>query len=250
MNDKKETMTWGFIMLRHVCNKITDLYWKESYRCIRKVYPTVPVLIVDDSSNRDFLNEDLVTTNCEVIYDTDNKGRAELLPYYYFHKLHPFDDAVIIHDSVFIQREVDFSLQPDENVRFLWTFGHQFDHDITHLITDLCIKLPNPGDLLHFFHLCKSEWIGCFGVMSVIRWSFLDDTDRRYGGLFRRWLPAVKSRENRHALERAFPLIIGREHQRSVLGDIFGYIRWGVTFTEYLNGDFSQYPVMKVWTSR
>ena len=245
-------MTFGFIMIRHVCNKATDLYWKESYRCIRRFYPDTPVIIVDDSSKKEFLNEDMIMTNCTVIYDRDHKGSAELLPYYYFHLLHPFDTAIIIHDSVFIQQHVDFSLAEDEPCRFLWNFPHWYDDEIFDGIRNVYSTLPNPDRFTNLYHR-KEAWQGCFGVMSVMRWSFLDHVNRAEGGLFDRLLEVVKTRDNRHALERAFPLVM-TEHfpamRQAMFGGIYDYIRWGVTFNEYLLGDFSQYPVMKVWSGR
>jgi hypothetical protein len=124
----------GFIIVRHVNSKITDYYWKECYSCIRKWY-TDPILIIDDSSNKEWLTENIQIDNCQTIYDTENKGCGELLGYYYFHKLKPFDSAVIIHDSVFIQRKVDFCL--NENMRFLWTFIGQWDHELEKYYNEL-----------------------------------------------------------------------------------------------------------------
>ena len=243
-------MTFGFIIIRHVNNKITDYYWKECYNCIRKFYNN-PIIIIDDSSNKDFLNENIVLTNCTVIYDTEHKGAAELLPYYYFHKLKPFDTAIIIHDSVFIQSKINFELNEEENIRFLWSFAHTFDDEIFHLIRDLCIHLPNSDELINFYHQ-KHLWKGCFGVMSVIKWSFIDKINKRHQ-LFDSILPHVTARANRHALERVFPVIAYFNDptiKNEYFGDIHSYIRWGITFFEYLSNDFSNYPIMKVWSSR
>ena len=46
----------GFIILRHVNSSITNEYWKECYRCIKKNYPTNRILIIDDNihSGTDF----------------------------------------------------------------------------------------------------------------------------------------------------------------------------------------------------
>jgi hypothetical protein len=245
-------MTFGFVMIRHVCNKATDLYWKESYHCIRRWYPDTPIMIVDDSSNREFLQEDMVLTNCTVIYDRAHRGSAELLPYYYFHLIHPFDVAVIIHDGVFIQRYVDFTLENNEPCRFLWNFPHWYDDEIFEGIKQIYSTLPFSDRFTDLYHR-KDAWQGCFGVMSVIRWNALDHVNRVEEGLFDKWLAVVKTRDNRHALERAFPLLMTYhypEMRQAMFGGIYDYIRWGVTFTEYITGDFSQYPVMKVWTAR
>jgi hypothetical protein len=209
-------------------------------------------MIVDDSSKREFLQEDMVLTNCTVIYDTRHKGSAELLPYYYFHLLRPFETAVVIHDSVFIQQRVDFSLKPEESCRFLWNFYHWYDDEILSDIRAIYSTLPNPDRFTELYHR-KQDWEGSFGVMMVIRWNFLEEIHRKEGGLFDSWLQVVKTRDNRCALERAFPLVITHHYpsiRPSFFGRIHDYIRWGITFNEYLTGDFSTYPVMKVWTTR
>lgn len=246
------TMTFGFIMIRHVCNKTTDLYWKESYRCIRKWYPETPMMIVDDSSNPAFLKEDIVLTNCTVIYDRAHKGSAELLPYYYFHLLQPFETAVVIHDSVFVQQYVDFTLAEDEPCRLLWNFPHWYDDEIFEWIRTVYSTLPDSDRFTQLYHR-KDAWQGCLGVMSVIRWSFLDQVNRAEGGLFNRWFSVIKTRDNRHALERAFPLVLTIHYpamKQAMFGNIFDYIKWGTTFNEYLTGDFSKYPLAKVWSGR
>lgn len=238
-------------MIRHVCSKATNLYWKESYRCIRQWYPEAPIVIIDDSSHRDFLVEDIVTTRCTVIYDHSHKGSAELLPYYYFHLLHPFDTAVIIHDSVFLQRHIDFSLEANESCRFLWNFPHWYDDEIFDWIHNVYSTLPNPDRFTNLYHR-KDAWQGCFGVMSVIRWNFLDQIQAKED-LFGHWLQVVKTRNDRHALERAISLVFTEYEpgmKQALFGNIYDYIRWGVTFQEYLTQDFSDKPVMKVWTAR
>lgn len=236
----------GFIIIRHVNNKMSDYYWKECYRCIRKWYDS-PIMIIDDSSNREFLNEDIVVTNCTVIYDREHKGAAELLPYYYFHKLRPFETAVIIHDSVFIQKKIFFDL--DEPIRFLWTFSKQFDQEIFHLINELCM------DLFHYYKLMElynsNNWSGGFGVMSVIRWDFLDKLDRNHK-LFDTILFKIHSRDHRSALERVIPLLAyyNEPVKCALFGDIHSYIRWGTSFTDYLTHDMSAYDIVKVWSGR
>ena len=243
-------MSLGFIIIRHVNNKLTDYYWKECYTCIRKFYDN-PILIIDDSSNKDFLNENIFLKNCTVIYDKEHKGGAELLPYYYFHKLKPFDTAVIIHDSVFIQSKINFELKESENIRFLWTFQHHWDDEIFDWIRELTNEIIHSQELLRFYHQ-KHLWIGCFGVMSVIKWDFLNKIDERHQ-IFKLLLPKVTSRKNRHGLERLFPMIAcfnDNTIKDTQFGDIHNYIKWGITFPEYLSQDFSQYPIMKVWSGR
>jgi hypothetical protein len=244
-------MSLGFIIIRHVNNKITDYYWKECYNCIRKFYDN-PILIIDDSSKKEFINENIVLKNCTVIYDTEHKGAAELLPYYYFHLLKPFDTAIIIHDSIFIQSHIKFELSEDENIRFLWNFRHCFNDEIFDWIRDLTNNVLYSEELINFYHQ-KHLWMGCFGVMSVIRWSFLDKINQKHQ-IFSKLLPHVVSRETRHALERLFALIACFNDETikpAIFGDIHSYFnRYDMTFSDYLTQDFSHYSIMKVFTGR
>jgi hypothetical protein len=244
-------MSLGFIIIRHVNSKITDYYWKECYTCIRKFYDN-PIIIIDDSSNKEFLNENIYLSNCDIIYDTEHKGSAELLPYYYFHKLKPFDTAVIIHDSVFIQDKIDFQLDTTENIRFLWNFRHCFNDEIFHIISEVTSSVEKHQELLDFYNE-KHQWIGAFGTMSVIKWSFLDKINENHQ-LFERLLTVVKNRMNRHALERVMPLIAyynDKNIKPAFFGDIHQYFGvYDISFFDYLINDCSRFSIMKVWTGR
>ena len=263
-------MSFGFVISRHVNNKLSNFYWKECYTCIRKFYDN-PILIVDDSSNKEFLTENIILTNCTVIYDTANKGAGELLPYYYFHKLKPFETAVIIHDNVFLQAKIDFTnvngLQdpsqakpanirdglcpPQDPIRFLWTFTKIYDVDVIHHIRDLCGSLTDSAELLSLFDK-KDKWTGCYGVMSVIQWNFLNKIDIRHN-FFENMLKQKWHRNLRSGLERVLGLVAYCNEpsiKNSIFGDIHAYIKWGTTFIEYVTQDHRKYPIVKVWASR
>lgn len=241
-------MTRGFIIIRHVINELTNGFWQECYRGIRQFY-TDPILIIDDSSKKEFLT-DIPLINCAVIYDMEHKGVAELLPYYYFHTLHPFDEAVIIHDSVFLQHPLSFTLQPDEPVRFLWSIPHYWDDEIFPLIDRLLQSSPQYTDLIAFYHK-KNMWRGGFGVMSIIRWDFIDLLHRTHH-LFDILLPKIEKRDDRSALERVLPLLAQYHYPDCMfqLGDIFHYSKFGLTYHESRAPEFRRYPLLKVWSGR
>jgi hypothetical protein len=241
-------MTLGFIIIRHVSSKISDYYWKECYTCIRRFY-NHPILIVDDSSHSSFLNENIHLTNCTVIYDKEHKGVGELLAYYYFHLLKPFDTAIILHDSMFIQSAISFDLQ--EPARLLWTIPHYFDYDIITPIHSLILALPESDSLLQLYE-DKTKWNGTFGVTMVVKWKSLDEINKRYQ-LFERLFPKIVTRDIRSAVERVLSLLFSHHFSMplsSYYGIIHHYIKWGITYTEYLTNDYGSYPIMKVWTGR
>jgi hypothetical protein len=98
----------GFIILRHVNNNLSNQYWIYNYNCIRKYYPNNEIIIIDDNSNYQFIKE--INLYKTTIIKSEYPGRGELLPYIYYLKYKLFDTAVIIHDSVFINKYIDFNV--------------------------------------------------------------------------------------------------------------------------------------------
>jgi hypothetical protein len=115
--------TIGFIILRHVNSNITNKYWIKCYDCIRKYYPENTIMIIDDNSDYNFItNKELYNTH---IIQSEYPKRGELLPYYYYIHNKLFDKAVFIHDSVFINKYMDFS--KIDKYQILWGFEHIWD---------------------------------------------------------------------------------------------------------------------------
>ena len=48
----------GFIILRHVINELTNKYWIKCVDSIRQYYPENNILIIDDTSNYDFITDE------------------------------------------------------------------------------------------------------------------------------------------------------------------------------------------------
>ena len=236
-------MSLGFIILRCVNTKVTDSYWIECYNCIRKFYPTNKIIIIDDNSDYT-----LVSNHVELEYTTvinsEFKGAGEILPYYYYLKNNLFDRAVVLHDSVFIQKHVDFGTFD----RFLWEFNnHSFDNipDETRLINAIGYDNEN---LLKFYH--DQKWYGCFGVMSIISFNFLTLLDKKYN--FLNLVTLIKNRQDRMALERVFACIFIRENDnRSIFGDIHKFHEWGYRYEEYSkNINRPSTDIIKVFSGR
>ena len=128
---------FGFIILRHVNSELTNKYWIKCVNSIRQYYPENNILIIDDSSDYNFItNEKLYKTT---IINSGYPQRGELLPYYYYLHNKLFDVAVIIHDSVFINKHIDISV---EKYKLLWEFEHYWDQieDETIMIIFLMIQ--------------------------------------------------------------------------------------------------------------
>lgn len=233
------TKSLGFIILRHVNNPKTNEYWVLCYNCIRKYYPENHILIIDDDSNKEYLeNKDLYKTT---IINTEYPKRGELLPYYYYLRNRLFDVAVIIHDSVFINKYIDFSI---DKYKFIWTFHHNWDQieDETNMI-----NVFNDKDLLDFYHN-KKLWEGCFGAMTVISYEYLEIVHKKYN--LDLLLDKVVTRYNRCSFERVIGVLLqfGLK-QQPLLGNIHEYCIW--KSIRFNNKDkYNHLPIIKVWTGR
>ena len=84
-----------------------------------------------------------------------------------------FENAVILHDSVFINKYIDFNVT---NYKFLWDFEHHYDQieDETKMI-----EAFNNKELLDFYK-DKTRWDGCFGGMSIINHDYLKFINSKY----------------------------------------------------------------------
>ena len=235
---------FGFIILRHVNSEKTNLYWIENVKCIRKLYSN-PILIIDDNSDKRFLTNDTIFDKVTVV-QSEFIGRGEILPYYYFHKLKLFDTAVIIHDSVFIQKYIEFDKVTD--VQFLWHFYHYWDSIEEELSKIKYLK--NHQRLLETFY-DKSKWLGCFGGMTCMTYNFLNKLVENYD-IFK-LLDVINNRCDRTNFERILAVLCYSEtSQITMNGYIFeeGIIEY--SFDDYLmdKNNIKNKRIVKVWTGR
>jgi len=258
---------FGFIITRHVNSEKTNKYWNECVRRIRRYYPLKKIVIIDDNSNSDFLKPEFEYKNIEYI-QSEYCGRGELLPYYYLFKNEYFDNAVIIHDSIFFQKRVSFEKLIEQSVRVLplWHFTCEKMENLDNtkrlvnslsnnaIIMDTILK-NREYEILGLNN--KNVWAGCFGVQSFINREFLIGLSNKYD-LFS-LLNGVTSRPDRCCLERIMGAIFYIEYLkvgeiRSLLGNIRSYCNWGYTYDEHrensLNKKVLKLPVVKVWSGR
>lgn len=250
---------YGFIITRHVNSVLTNNYWNRSIKLLRTLYPDTKIIVIDDNSNYDYVKAEFDYSNVTLI-QSEYPGRGELLPYYYFLKYKFFKNAVIIHDSVFFHKRLNFEKLNGLNVLPLWFF-YPDKEDVEnrkrimrHLknYQTLDSKLSNDNILT----LPHDKWYGCFGVQSYINLNFLEKLEEKYG--ITKLISSVHCRKDRCCLERIFGCIFFTEyqnilHQKSLLGDIMKYQKWGYTYNEYkidLNTCKLPCPIIKVWSGR
>ena len=228
----------GFIVLRHVNDRSTNRYWIHCYNSIRKHYPENKILIIDDNSNYNFITDEKLYKT--TVINSEYPKRGELLPYYYYLHNKLFDVAVILHDSVFINKYVDMEV---DKYKFLWEFEHNWDQieDETRMI-----NIFNDSELKEFYEN-KQLWKGCFGGMTIITHEYITYINSKYD--IRKLLDCVLNRYNRCSFERVIACLLQKNAEnKSLLGNLHKYCPWGITFDQ--KDTYSFLPLTKIWTGR
>lgn len=253
-------MTFGFIITRHVTNEQTNKYWNLCVQSIRRFYPHKKIVVIDDNSDTAFVQPEGTYDNI-VYIKSDYPRRGELLPYIYLLKYAFFPYAVILHDSIFFQRRINFEKLHDTSVLPLWHFSYREN-------VAQCVKLANYlenakaikekltfNPVEYFGFRTGDKWFGCFGVQCYISLRFLRNIQMKYR--ITNLIPVIVTREDRCCLERILGAIFYRESSHlyktpSLLGNIWNYQKWGYSYKEYIinKGRYSTLPVVKVWTGR
>jgi hypothetical protein len=252
--------SYGFIITRHVNSEITNRYWNHSVKLLRTFYPKIRIIIIDDNSNQDFVKADFDNYNIEII-QSEFPGRGELLPYYYYIKNKFFENAIILHDSVFIHKKINFNILNGTKVLPLWYFNP--DKENVEISKKISNNLLNSFMLQNKFQneirigMPMDKWYGCFGVQSYINHNFLLQIEQKYK--ITNMISAVLCRADRCCLERIMGCIFYSENPnilkiKSLFGDITLHYSYATyTFEQYMQhlkkGTIPR-NVVKVWTGR
>jgi hypothetical protein len=252
--------SFGFIITRHVNSENTNKYWNHSVKLLRTLYPYKRIIIIDDNSNQQFLKSEFDYNNIQVI-QSEFHGRGELLPYYYYIKNKFFENAVIIHDSIFFHKRINFEVLNGVDVLPLWFFESDKENiDNTIRITkSLKNSYPIEQKLLlnDTMSMPQLKWYGCFGVQSYINHNFLLRIEEKYK--ITNLVKVINCRQDRCCLERIFGAIFFNDSppilkKKAIFGNIMKYQKWGgCSFDEYIDnikkGNIPKF-VIKVWTGR
>ena len=209
---------FGFILTRHVEKPSHNDIWTTCVKRIREFYPTTKIVIIDNESKKEILNnKGLNLDNC-IIIDSKFKGAGELVPYYYFYYNKWFQKAIYIHDSVFINGKIDISNV--YNVKFLWFFEPHYFYDNRPYIIEFLSYLNYSDELIALFD--SNRWVGCFGVMTVMDHSYLKKIFAKYNLFI--LFEHVNQKIHRLAMERILALICFHdkalnEHNASIYGN-------------------------------
>jgi hypothetical protein len=251
---------YGFIITRHVNSVITNNYWNQCIKLLRKLYPETKIVIIDDNSNQNMVKSQFNYDNILII-QSEFPGRGELLPYYYYIKNNFFDNAIILHDSVFIHKRINFSKLNGNKVIPLWHFISDNENIsnsqriIQNLLNSYILKDKLNVDVK--IGMPFDKWYGCFGAQCYINRDFLIQIDKKYN--ICNMVSSVLCRADRCCLERIMGCIFSQEYPevlkiKSLFGDITTTKNWRkCTFEQYMN-QFKTGVIhtvaVKVWTGR
>lgn len=269
MSDAQINTRFGFIITRCVKTAPTNKYWNQCIKLIRRHYPRTRIIIIDDNSNYDFVKADHDYLHCTTV-QSEYPGRGELLPFIYYLRNRWFENAVIIHDSVFIHKRIPFE-QMNEKIVPLW--HHEYDGEnrynlirIANRLSDRTISTIVHRDTLEDKHVefniggkgTPAPYNLCFGVQCYINYDFLLFIQGKYN--ITNLVHAVHNRTDRCGLERIFGLIFSVEgsnyikNKKSLFGDIMKHYKaFTYTYDDYIKDFYAgtaRGPFVKVWTGR
>jgi hypothetical protein len=256
-------MKYGFIITRHVNSEQTNKYWNQSVKLIRTFYPLVKIIIIDDNSNQNFIIPDHEYSNLIVI-QSEYPKRGELLPYIYYLKYKWFENAVIIHDSVFIHKKIPFEVI---NMPILPLWHHPCDKENIENSMRVISFLKNNYKLYNKMNGRETNILGfnynkyniCFGCQCYINLNFLERINHKYNLI--NLTNAIHCRTDRCTLERVLGLIFTEESTQLKYGrmkSLFGEIKkhhksFMYNFNNYMidfNKGRAVHSFVKVWTGR
>ena len=239
----------GFIILRNIINSMTNEYWKECYRCIRRLYPDNRILIIDDNSKKQFVSNELLTNT--MIIESEFPKRGEFLPYYYYLRTKFCEKVVILHDSMFIKKYINFNSLVND-YRILIHFGKEFINDRESFPSQLnMLRALNSPKLNNFYNRKdRNDWSGCFGSMSVITYNYLKQIDDEFR--LEKLIPVIMNRIDRCAFERIIGCLLQSKNKTpSLLGHLTANCDWKLNFNNYKNNRYnSRLPIIKIFTGR
>lgn len=253
VEDSTPKKTIGFIILRHVCSEETDKYWKLCYDTIRVFYQENPIMIIDDNSDPLYITEKHLEDT--IIVRSEFPQRGELLPYLYYLQNPIADIVMILHDSMFITKFIDFS--EVDCYKSLWDFEHTWDqpHDEARII-----QVYN-NQLLNSFHYSNELWYGCFGGACIITHEFLQFIQSDFD-LFK-LTDMITCRYHRMSFERVIGCIMQLQYHKfrkmtevgssdknhAFFGNIHIYTPWAsATFSN--KHEFMHLPIIKIMSGR
>lgn len=252
---------FGFIITRHVNSTTTNKYWNRNVKLLRSLYPNAQIIIIDDNSNQSFVVPDFEYKNLTII-QSEYPARGELLPYIYYLKHRWFENAIILHDSIFIHKRIPFETF---NFLVLPLWHTKYDKEdlsnllriSSHLKNNSTIHYKLTNNETNILGMMSSDPILCFGAMAYINYQFLKQINNKYA--ITNLTKALRCRKDRCGLERIMGIIFSIEspnlkYYSSLFGSIFKHHHAFKYNLENYEMDLKRgklpSTVIKLWTGR
>jgi hypothetical protein len=240
-----------FLIPLCVRNSALRTMWIHCYESIRKFYPESKIVFINNNSDPEYLQNDILFTNCDIINSEVPESRL-FSPFYYYLKYYSdYSKAIILHDGNFFREHIDFS--GVKGAKFFWHFDSRVWNNKS-VAKQLYRKLNNSREAEHFF--ISMNWSGCLGCMMVIDYSLLHKIQEKYNILVLK--DYIYNCVTANMWERIIACLCIQECN-TIMNDIsfFGnykQLNEGFTYIDYCSDPHSDYvkkmPLVKVFSSR
>ena len=197
--------SFGFIIPSYVNGPYAYHRLKTCIDSIRKHYPLILIVIIDDNSDIDI--SELMTMDSKLIVEQSLiKRGGEINPYYHFFYKKYFDVAIIIQDSTYIKSLVPVNIS-EVKVKFFYYFNihnPSWDEEFEKVFNnfyDNISDITKRKDIKNFSN-DRNKWLGCFGIMSIISHDYLKMMNDKTN--FIEMCQHVKNRTDRMIMENIF----------------------------------------------
>ena len=198
--------SFGFIIPSYVNSPYAYHRLKLCIDSIRKLYPLILIVVIDDYSEIDI--SELMTMDSKLIVEKSLiKRGGEINPYYHFFHKKYFDVAIIIQDSTTIKKLIYVDISK-VTVKFLYYFTNhrpRWKNELFEIIFNNFYN--NISDIIKRENIKKFsnnryKWLGCWGIMSVISHNYLTNMNNKTN--FIEMCKYVKNRTDRMIMENIF----------------------------------------------
>lgn len=215
---------FGFIIPTYVTTETHKIVLRECLRKIR-LYHANPIVLINDHSPLDISEIQKEFANVS-IESSMIKGAGEMNPYLHFYAHKYFDTAIILHDSMHLNKPLE-RVDSIQDIKFIRYFTNHIFHwnliqepktyyneqhgIIVHddLIIHLLKRILSEKNKL-FLNFCleryaqKKQWVGCFGIQTIITHNFLKELHNKTNILD--FATITNNRRSRCAMESIFAL--------------------------------------------
>ena len=198
--------SFGFIIPSYVNTPYAYHRLKLCIDSIRKQYPLILIVVIDDYSDID-ISELMLMDSKLIVEKSLIKRGGEINPYCHFFYKKYFDVAIIIQDSTTIKTLVPIDISK-VTVKFFYYFNNHrpswnnepFENVFNNFYNN--ISDITKRENIKKFSNNRNKWLGCWGVMSVISHDYLVDMNNKT--CFIEMCKYVKDRTDRMIMENIF----------------------------------------------